>query len=137
MADYGTDVTTQYQNEDGERDLDPFFGQISGPRAVSEGVVRAWESDPGELDWDPGVGFGLLRLASARTSSSKLLEARSALAAQAERDERVYAAEVEIAATGDAITPRLRITGEIVGALGPFELVAQVTDVSVELLRAG
>lgn len=120
MADFGIDVSTYLLNDDGEPDLDPTFTLMSGERVVAEAVLRRWE--------DHGA---LRELLSKRVSTNDLLELRGAMAAEAERDERVFAARVELEATGDR---SLGISAEIDTADGTFELVAAVSDVTIELL---
>lgn len=131
MADYGTDVSTYLLNDDGVPDLDPQFALIDGERVVAEQVLRAWETPRGSLVWYRSVGGSLPHMLGKRTSTTSLLEKRGELAAQAEAHDAVFAADVELDATGDT---ELTASGDITTAEGTFRLVAQVSDVTVDLL---
>lgn len=131
MADFGTDVSTYQINEDGAPDLDPTFQVIEGERVLGEQILRAWELPPGALSWDRKIGGGLYDLISKRMTTNVVLEKQGQLTTQAEMDERVFGAEVEVTVTGDN---EVSIAGDITSTEGTFRLVAAVSDVTVELL---
>lgn len=131
MTDFGTDVSTYKLNEDGEPDLDPMFEIISGERVVGEQIMRAWETPAGALPWDRKIGGSLFDLISKRMTTNAVLEKQGQLTTQAEADERVYAAEVELTVTGD---DEVSIAADVTTTEGTFRLVADVSDVTVDLL---
>lgn len=131
MADYGTDVSTYVKNDEGVSDLDPFFTEISGARVVAEQVLRRWETPRNGLFYDRTVGAGIYQLLAKRTSIPALLEKKSLLQSQAERDERVWSADVNIEPTDDT---SLAVDGDITLEDGTFSLVASISNVTIDLL---
>ena len=126
-TDFGTDVSTFVDG-----DLDPFFRVISGKRVVAEAIVRRWTTPQGGLFFDENFGRDVRDLLGQATSPQTLFALKTALTLQAEEDERVREATVDVSL--DPKTRRLVIRGEIETAEGPFTLVVAVTDLSVELL---
>jgi len=126
--DFGTDISTF---KDG--DLDPYFELIAGPRVVAEAVLRRWTTPTGALFYDPSFGIDVRGLLSAGTSSQSLFALRAALVAQAEEDDRVLSADVEVELNAPART--LLIRAQIRTAEGPFAMVVSIDHVSVELLE--
>lgn len=110
-------------------DVDFGLTEVSGRRALAEAVARRWLTRRGTLFYDPAYGFGLEDwLHGERRQAVSTLSA--ALENEALRDERVLAATVEVRFEGET----LFIRGELTDADGPFRLVANVSDVTVELL---
>ena len=129
MADpFGTDVSSFK-----EGDLDPFFGLIAGARVIAEAIVRRWTTPEGGLFYDPSFGRDVRALIGQACTAQSLFALRAQLAAQAEEDERVLEATIDVAL--DIATRTLRIRGEIRTALGPFSLVVSIDQLSVELLE--
>lgn len=126
-TDFGTDVSTFVDG-----DLDPFFRVISGKRVVAEAIVRRWTTPQGGLFFDENFGRDVRDLLGQATSPQTLFALKNALVAQAEEDERVHEARVDVSLNPQ--TRRLLIRGEIVTADGPFSFVVSVSDLSVELL---
>ena len=126
-TDFGTDVSTYVDG-----DLDPYFMTIRGPRVVAEAIVRRWTTPQGALFFDPSFGQDIRALLSQAVSPASLFALRAMLVAQAEEDERVLHARVDVVL--DAPTRRLLIRGEIVTADGPFSLVVSIDQLSLELL---
>jgi hypothetical protein len=126
-ADFGTDISTFVDG-----DLDPFFRLISGKRVVGEAIVRRWTTPQGGLFFDENFGRDVRDLLGQATSPQTLFALRTALVAQAEEDERVLHASVDVSLNTQ--TRKLFIRGEIATADGPFTLVVAVTDLSIELL---
>jgi hypothetical protein len=128
FAEFGQDVSTFV-----EGDLDPYFRPLAGPRAVAEAVVRRWTTPTGGLFFDPSFGIDVREHLSRATTPSGTYTLASQLAAQAEEDERVQSALVEV--SFEVQTRRLRVRAEIRTARGPFTLVLSVDQLSVELLE--
>ncbi|MBI2392825.1 MAG: hypothetical protein HYV09_24785 [Deltaproteobacteria bacterium] len=125
---YGLDVSTFVDG-----DLDPFFRPIAGPRVVAEAIVRRWTTPTGALFYDPAFGIDVRELLSRALSPHALFALRAQLAAQAEEDERVLEAHVEVELA--AATRRLVIRARIRIAEGPFALVVAIDDLSLSLLE--
>lgn len=125
---YGVDVSTYVDG-----DLDPYFRPLSGPRVVAEAVVRRWTTPTGSLFFDPSFGLDVRELASAAMTAPALFALAARLAAQAEEDERVQSALVDV--QFDAGTRALTIRAEIRTAQGPFTLVVTADRLSVEILE--
>jgi len=127
VADFGEDVSTFVDG-----DLDPFFRPVSGFRAVAEAILRRWTTPTGALFWDPAFGRDVRSLLSQAFTPQAAFALRASLASQAEDDERVLEAVVDVAL--DQQRRELRIRAEIHTADGPFSLVARVDQLSIELL---
>lgn len=125
---YGIDVSTYVDG-----DLDPYFRPLSGPRAVAEAVVRRWTTPSGGLFFDPSFGVDVRELASRAMTPQTIFALSAQLAAQAEEDDRVHSALVDVAF--DPQTRKLRVRAELRTAHGPFELVVSVDRLSVEILE--
>ncbi|MGZ3454443.1 MAG: hypothetical protein ACXVEF_32855 [Polyangiales bacterium] len=125
---FGVDVSTFL-----EGDLDPYFRLISGARVVAEAIVRRWTTPTGGLFFDESFGVDIRELASKAMTPQTLFALASTLAAQAEEDERVQSALVNVSFS--AATKRLLVRAEIRCATGPFTLVVSADRLSVELLE--
>lgn len=129
-VDYGTDVSTY---RDG--DLDPTFTIISGRRVISEAVARRLETPRGTCLRDPNYGSdtrGWLNrdfVAAEKT----LFRLKALIEAEAEKDERVLGAEASIAY--DPAIQKLRVVIMLEAAGGPFQLVLDITQVSVAIIE--
>lgn len=105
---------------------------VSGRRLLAESVARRLETSLGQMYWDPDAGFNL------RSYTSETFDARTRLAievlsaAEAEKDERVYAVTAD--ATFDAGTKTVRLTLTLTDAQGEFRFVLGVTPTSVDVL---
>lgn len=127
-TDYGEDVSTFLDG-----DLDPYFRPLTGARVVAEAIVRRWTTPTGGLFFEPGFGVDVRELASQAMTPQTVFTLGAQLAAQAEEDERVQSALVELSL--DPRPRRLVVRGEIRTATGPFTLVVSVDRLSVELLE--
>jgi hypothetical protein len=103
----------------------------SGNQAVAEAILRRWTTSAGQLIDDPNYGFNVMDLVSADLGKKDIAYAQQQLAQECEKDERVRSASVVVALTAAGL---LTITAKITTALGPFQLVAAVSAVSVKLL---
>jgi len=126
--DYGEDVSTFL-----EGDLDPYFRPLTGPRVVAEAIVRRWTTPSGGLFFEPGFGLDVRELSSQAMTPQALFTLGAQLAAQAEEDERVQSALVELSFNPQ--TRKLLVRAEIRTASGSFALVVSVDRLSVEILK--
>jgi hypothetical protein len=126
--DYGEDVSTFLDG-----DLDPYFRPLTGPRVVAEAVVRRWTTPSGGLFFEPSFGLDVRELSSQAMTPQALFTLGALLASQAEEDERVQSALVEL--SFNAQTRKLLVRAEIRTASGPFALVVSVDRLSVEILE--
>lgn len=127
-TDYGSDCST-YVNGD----LDPTFTLLTGRRIVAEAVLRRWETPNGSLPWDTNAGLDVRAWVNEAIDDRDVYELRRLMEAEAEKDERVFSCTV-------TINPllrenRLRIESVIETADGAFTLVADIGELTVELLR--
>ena len=132
--DYGTDVSTYVVNDEGEPDLDPSFGIISGGAAVAECQARRLETPNGSLPWDTDAGYDLLRLVNAADVSPLIVQ--SSVDVEMRKDERVD--DVDVTATkGPAGVVSIAVAGS--GGAGPFALVVQPPNLStaITIITAG
>lgn len=130
---FGTDVSTF-------PDLDPQFRLISGQRVVAEAVARRWLTPRGSVSYDETYGEDVRAYLHARVDGPRLRALEAALQAQAVADERVQSAVVTLSTStsGTAAGLRLRVTGRLTTAAGPFTLVLTVDQLgaNLEILRA-
>lgn len=127
MADLGTDIAWM-------GDLDPMFSLVSGRAALIQSIVNMFESNP-EVDTETDdFGKDLSELLGESMSPSEIGDEVNRIEQKCLSDERVSVAEARIDlnhSTGSA-----HITIRIIDDEGPFSLVLNVTEVSVQVLQA-
>lgn len=123
----GIDVSTFVDG-----DLDPTFELITGPRVVAEAVARRLMTPRGGLVRNPAYGTDLRQWVNGSLTNARRAALRSAIAGEASQDPRVESIEVELVEVGSAM--RVSITGRC--AAGPFDLVLDPADLTVDLLNA-
>lgn len=123
MTDLGTDWDFYKLNEDGELDLDPYFGTLAGPVVVAQALARRFEIGRKDLDWDPEAGYDLRRWLNADIDSSALLAIQNGVQGECLKDERVLSVDVTVAFSGASLT--VSVVGQT-GA-GAFKLVLAAT----------
>lgn len=121
----GIDVSTYVDG-----DLDPTFALITGPRVVAEAIARRLQTPRGGLPRDPSYGTDLRAWVNASLSPARLAALRAAIAGEASADPRVEDVDVEFIQSGSSL--RISITGTC--AAGPFDLVLDAADLTVEQL---
>jgi len=126
--DYGVDVSTFLDG-----DLDPYFRPLTGARVVAEAVVRRWTTPSGGLFFEPGFGVDVRELASQAMTPQALFTLGAQLAAQAEEDDRVQSALVEVSFNHS--TRKLLVRADLRTATGPFSLVVSVDRLSLDILE--
>ena len=114
------------------QDLSSPASMVSGFQAVAEAILRRWTTGPGELIDDPTYGSNVQDLLGDDLSPADIVEAQRAAAAQAQADERVQSATVQLSL--NSASQVLTVTALIVTGQGPFRLVASISAVSVQLL---
>jgi hypothetical protein len=125
---FGVDVSTFLDG-----DLDPYFRSISSARVVAEAVARRWLTPTGALFYDPAFGIDVRELLGAALTPERVFALRTRLAQQAEEDDRVDAAEVDVQL--DRASGRLVIRASLQTAVGPFALVLAIDQLRVDLLE--
>jgi hypothetical protein len=124
---FGLDVSTFLDG-----DLDPYFRPLSGARTVAEAVARRWLTPTGALFYDPAFGVDVRELLGAALTAEHVFALRIRLAQQAEEDDRVGGADVDI--EHHTATRRLTIRAVLRTAGGPFALVLSIHQLGAELL---
>lgn len=133
-TDLGSDTSTYVLNDEGERDLDPFFAEIDGPRAVAEAVMRRYETPLGMYPDDPEAGDDILEYLNADLGpDDPAFAIAHGLEREALKDERVDG--VLATAAFDQAADRLRLSVQGSTAEGPFELVLEASALSVEAIK--
>src|SRR5690606_21919495 len=119
MADLGADIA-MVENEDGALDLDPYFGLASQREALAQAIARRLMTERGSLFYDLNFGTDVRSWLNAAIDETGLFRIRTAVEAEAMKDERVERAraEVEIEDSGQRIAVRLYLTD----SAGPFQL---------------
>ena len=105
---------------------------VSGFLAVAQMILRRWSTPRGRLIDDANFGYDLTALLSAPVTPASLSKAASNAAAEAQKDERVVKAQVTITLNAAGW---LMVSGSILTANGPFQLVASVTPGLITLLQ--
>lgn len=123
---FGLDVSC-YVNGD----LDATFAPMTGARVVAEAVARRLETPRGSLADDPDFGFDVISLLNDGASPTRLALSAAAIAAEAEKDERVLSADTTVVFDAGARTLRIRIA--LVTSAGPFPLVLDVSAAGLAL----
>ena len=103
----------------------------SGNQAVVEAILRRWTTTRGQLIDDPNYGFNVYDLVSDDLGTTDIANAQQKLAAEAQKDERVLRASVQLTLTTPGL---LSIVAVITTAAGPFKLVLAVSAVNLTIL---
>ena len=103
----------------------------SGFQCVAEAILARWSTPRGDLIDDPNYGEDVTDAVSDDLSPTDIARWGQRLAAEAQKDERVLSASVQVTLT---VAGLLQVVGQFTTAAGPFKLVASVTAVTVQLL---
>lgn len=135
-ADYGLDVE-MFVGDEGPPDLDPYFGTVTGARAVAQAVTLRLYTPradaPGYLIGAEDDGIFLPDFVQGGITQQNQFAIQSAVTAEVYKDERVESATVNV--SGDLQNQRFTIEINGTTAEGPFELTLGVSSVKVELLE--
>lgn len=112
-------------------DIDPTFRLVSGQRCLAEALYRRLITPRGTLLGDPEYGFDLRGLLNDDELSP--FQVGAGVEAELRKDPRVREVLVEVVA--DAVAKSLHLTITVTDESGPFLLVLEVTDMSIELLE--
>lgn len=127
MATFGIDISTP-----DAADLDPYFGTVSGWRALAQAIGRRLITPRGSLIDDAAYGFDVRSRLNGALTPSDLATMAAFVKREAEADERVERADVTVSFASGALTVKLILTtGD-----GPFRLVLAVSAVTTEILAA-
>ncbi len=131
--DFGVDFSTFLGA--GAPDLDPNWSPITGARAVAELIARGLMQRPGQLaDMNDTYRSGrdLRRYMSKRLTQVGLLQMRQDIEREARIDERVESVVIDI--SHDATANKATVKLAVKTALGPFDLVLAVSQLTVDLI---
>jgi hypothetical protein len=124
MADFGIDINTMVN---GELDLDPFFREVTGTKAVIQSVIRNWFSSE-------GTAFDLTNLMNWDWQTRDLATLATLLEDAALADDRVSSCDVTV--EGTESSEDLTIKGNVIMIDGTTSrFVLNVSGVTLELLE--
>lgn len=98
-----------------------------GNQAIVEAILRRWTTTRGQLIDDPNYGENVYDFVSDDLGPTDIANAQQKLAAEAQKDERVLRARVQVTLT---IAGLLTVAAVITTATGPFKLVLAVSAVT-------
>ncbi|HEY8922881.1 MAG TPA: hypothetical protein VIU64_00800, partial [Polyangia bacterium] len=124
LTDFGTDIA-------GWQYLAPVWGLASGRLNLCYAIARRLTTPAGALDDHPEYGYDIRQLLNDDFTAPKLSAARASIQAQCEADERVQSAAVSVSLPADG---RMTITIQLEDAIGPFDFVMSVDNVSAAIL---
>jgi len=113
-------------------DLDPTFAPVSPRRAIAERVCRRWFTTPGTIAYAINDGENLRTWLSAGATDKQIARLEGRLVAEAEKDEGVVSASVDVALNTQ--TQTLTVAGTLTDADGPFDLTLSIDAVTATLL---
>jgi phage baseplate assembly protein W len=114
-------------------DLGDRFVLKSGNANLAEAIARRLMTPRGGLFYDQTYGIDLRAFLNEAITDARLRQIESEAAAEATKDPRVEGAT----ATAALVNDRLTLSLELETGAGPFPLVLAVSDLTVEILRAG
>jgi hypothetical protein len=124
MANFGTAVSWV-------ADMSAEGRAVTGFRVVAEAIARRWMTPRGRLIGYPDYGYDLTQFVNADMSQRDIVALQAGAAAEAEKDSRVVKCDVTATLGSDGL---LTVTATVDTAAGPFDLVASVSDITLELL---
>lgn len=131
-AELGSDIE-MFANGATTPDLDPYFTEIDGPRAVAQSGALRFYTPLGSLPDAPNCGADLRDYVNAAANSSVRLAVRTLATEQITRDDRV--ASVQANVSHDAAEQKLLLETNGYCADGSaFELVLGIASVTIERL---
>jgi len=126
MADFGTALSCT-------DDLDPLGRLVAGEDVLLQSLYRRLTTARGTLITDDDYGLDVRSFLGQAFTASALKTIEGRIRFEAEKDERVEKADVEVTAASDGQT----LTGSLVAYTGegPFRLVFEITADTVSLLK--
>lgn len=130
--DYGLDISTFASSSFLQPDIDPSMPLITGNRVVAEAIARRLLTRRGKLIGSPNYGIDVRDFLNAAIDTRQISSIQGVIQTEVEKEERVETAVVGVTFAGE------RLTTDVRGATadGPFELVLNVSAVTVELLAS-
>jgi phage baseplate assembly protein W len=110
--------------------LDVGFALLGWPGIVAEAVYKRWTTARGQMPFNPDYGEDIRGYLNQSVTAQTLQTARANLQREAQADERVLSADVELAF--DAAESRLRVTCAIVTAEGPFKMTMSISKIGID-----
>lgn len=130
-TDYGTGLASI--GTGGGLGLDRLFRRVSGPTAVLHAVARRFVTPRGRLPWAPDDGYDIRSLLLEGVRESDLPTFERLFAMEAERDERVLAANVTMSFVSDVLVVRMALRL----AEGVFTLVFKASRSKLDVIIGG
>ena len=124
-TDFGSDLSCTL-------DLDPRCIVVTGRRLLAEAVVRRWITPRGGLIDDPNYGTDVTAYINDDVTPRDIASLKSAMAQEAEKDERVNSCDISIEIPPQGIGV-YTITAVIHDNDGPFTLVASIDTISKDI----
>jgi hypothetical protein len=136
LADFGTDISTFVLQADGTYtpDLDPSFSLITGTRVVGEAIARRLMTPRGALLYDPDYGLDLRAYLNDDLDTRELYTLGALIEAEAEKDERVLSAVVDLSLDARSSRLTIRLTVTLLDAES-YALTLAADAVTVTILR--
>lgn len=113
-------------------DLDPTFSLVSGRANLVRALARRLTTPRGSLQSDPDYGLDLRTLVGGAFSADDLRRLEAEVGAELRRDPRVVDATVRLS----LVERTLSLNAQVRDGTGPFDLVLEVSRVSVSVLSA-
>jgi hypothetical protein len=113
-------------------DVDSTFTLASGLQNVGMAQARRFITPRGGLFYDPDYGLDLREFLNAGVTDAQIANLPDDIRAEAEKDERIAKATVDLLFDRAAETMRITIVNQT--AAGPFTLVMGISSVTVEIL---
>lgn len=124
MTDFGSDLSCV-------NDCTPDFAEVTGRILIAQRVARRYITPRGRLIDDPNFGFDMTQFVNDDLSPADIARIRAGAEAEALKDEEVLAASVSIAVS---VVGLMIVTVILQDAKGPFTLVLNVSEVTVQIL---
>jgi hypothetical protein len=103
----------------------------TGNQVVAEAILRRWTTSRGQLIDDPTYGWNVYDLVNDDLTPTDIANAQQQLGQEAQKDERVLSCTVNLVLS---VAGMLQITAFVTTSAGPFQLVVNVSAVTVQLL---
>jgi len=132
VASLGIDIGTPVQGS-GEIGLDPYFGLAREGTAYVQAIARRWVTPRGSLYRHPSYGYDVRQYLNEDIDDADLPAIESALAEEAQADERTDSARVSVTFADGVLTVSALLT-TITGQT--FRLVLAVGEVTTTVLYA-
>jgi hypothetical protein len=124
-TNYGSDMSLLM-------DLDPMGTVVIGRLLLAQALIRRWTTPRGRLLDDPNYGYAVTDELNDDLSPTDISDIADNMDAEAEKDERVVSSSTIV--QFNAVTGFLITNTTIEDGGGPFQLVLQISDVTVTIL---